>query len=78
MLLEIFRNNSKLIWKGINEILNKTTNSSQNGISLQVSESTVEDEKQDADIFNGEFTSVDRNPINDLRKSTTALIRKTQ
>ena len=69
---ETFKNNSKLIWKGINEIMNKRSNKSQNNITLQLNGSLIQDQKQVANIFNDYFTGVAQNLINKLGKSITS------
>ena len=67
---ENFKSNSKKIWSGIREIINKNNKSSSSQICLEVEGKLVTCQKQVADNFNTFYTNVALNLVNKMQKST--------
>ena len=66
---ETFKNNSKKIWKGVNELINKTNSKSSKNIHLKDNGSTITDQKKVADRFNKYFTGIAQSLVNKLGKT---------
>ena len=66
---ETFKNNSKEIWKGVNELINKTNSKSSKNIHLKDNGSTITDQKKVADRFNKYFTGIAQSLVNKLGKT---------
>ena len=64
---ETFKNNSKKIWKGINELLNKSNKTASSEIIIKNNGVLVNDQKQVANRFNEYFTSIAQNLVDKLR-----------
>ena len=63
---EIFKNNSKKIWKGINKLLNKSNKTASSEIIIKNNGVLVNDQKQVANRFNEYFTSISPNLVDKL------------
>ena len=67
---ENFKNNSKKIWSGIREIINKNSKSSSPNICLEIEGKLITCQKKVADNFNTFYTNVALNLVNKMQKST--------
>ena len=67
---ENFKNNSKKIWSGIREIINKNSKSSSSNICLETEGKLITCQKQVADNFNTFYTNVALNLVNKMQSST--------
>ena len=63
---EKFKNNSKKIWKGINNLLNKSSNKSSEDINLNINGNLVNDKTKVANHFNEFFTGIAKNLVDKL------------
>ena len=64
-------NNSKKLWKGINEIIHNKSNRAAADIYLDDNGKIITDQKQVANRFNKFYTTVANNLLKDLGKSPT-------
>ena len=69
---EIFKNNSKKIWSGINELISKSSKTANNEISIKVNGVLVKNQTQVANKFNEYFTSIAKNLVDKLGNSKTS------
>ncbi len=65
-----FKNDSKKIWSGIKEIINKNNKSSSSNICLEIEDNFVTCQKQVADSFNTFYSNVASNLVNKMKKSS--------
>ena len=65
---DAFKNNSKMIWKGINDLINKSSKTSKtsSGTTIKVNGNMITDPKQVADKFNDYFTKVAKSLVDKL------------
>ena len=63
---ETFKSDSKKIWKGINDLLNKKTSNNTESIKLNIRGTLQGDRKTVANAFNHFFTNVAQNLVNKL------------
>ena len=66
---ESWKNNSKKIWKGINELINRHKNKATNDISLKIVGKLVRDHKIIENEFNNYFTGIAKNLVSKVRKT---------
>ena len=60
------RNNAKKTWKGINDLLGKTSKKNSSGISIKIGNSIIDNQKTVANNFNEFFTGIAQNLVNKL------------
>ena len=66
---EIFKTNSKKIWKGINELISKSNKTACNKISIDNNGILISDQKQVANKFSEYFTNVAKKLVDKLGKT---------
>ena len=68
---ESFNNNSKKIWKGINELIIRSKRNNTEKIQLKINNNTIRDNKMISNHFNSYFTSIAGNLVDKLGAITS-------
>ena len=68
---ENFKHNSKKIWKGINELINRSKCKNTDKIQLRINNNIINDDNMIANHFNQYFTSIASNLVDKLGTTTS-------
>ena len=68
---ENFKHNSKKIWKGINELINRSKCKNTDKIQLRINNNIINDDNMIANHFNRYFTSIASNLVDKLGTTTS-------